>query len=252
MVTFGVSSWSVHRSLQARAFELIELPGLLREHGLTDLQICHFHLPTRDETYLRELRRAIEAAGVTLDALLIDFGDISHPEIGARDAAEIEAWLPIAATLGARHVRVSAGSQKPHEAALARSATHLRHLSDVGRSLGVGVITENWHDLMPSSREVLQLIELTDGRVPICLDFGNWSGPNKYAELAAIAPHAVTVHAKCAFTADGVADEADFRRCLEILRDATFSGTVALIYDSPPTDEWKYLDVELQLARSVL
>jgi sugar phosphate isomerase/epimerase len=164
---------------------------------------------------------------------------------------EIEEWLTVAARLGATHARVSAGGQSPTDESLARGAGHLIRLSTFGEASGVRVVTENWHAMMPGSREVLKLIELTDNRVPLCLDFGNWSGPTKYAELAAIAPHAVTVHAKCSFTADGVADAEDFRRCLDILRAADFAGTIALIYDSPPADEWRYLDEQLRLARAV-
>ena len=252
MVTFGISSWSVHRSLTSGKFRLLDLPKLVIEHGLTDLQICHFHLPSREDAYLDELRAAIDSAGVSLDALLIDFGDISHPDTGAGDAMEIETWLNVAARLGATHARVSAGGQMPTEASLGRSARHLLRLSDVGASQSVRVVTENWHAMMPGSREVLRLIELTAGRVPLCLDFGNWSGANKYEELAAITPHAVTVHAKCAFTADGIADVADFGRCLGLLRDVNYAGTVALIYDASSDDEWRGIDRELSLAHDVL
>lgn len=251
MITFGISTWSIHRALESGRQSLLDVPAMLRARGMTDLQICHFHLTHQDDAAVHGLRDRIESAGVTLDALLIDFGDLSHPEKGDADAAEMERWLEIAAKVGARHARISAGSQRPTDESLARSARHLLRLADIGEQHGVKVITENWHEMMPSSREVLKLIELTHGRVPLCLDFGNWSGPGKYEELAAIAPHAVTVHAKCAFSDAGVPDAEDFRRCCQILRDANFSGTVALIYDSKSADEWRHIETELELARRV-
>lgn len=250
MVTFGISSWSVHRSLQSGALTLLDLPSAMRKHGFKALHLCHFHLPSRERDTLDEFHNRLERSGVTLDTLLLDFGDISHPETASRDVAELEAWLPVAFRLGARFVRISAGAQAPTNESLARSAKHLLHLAKRGAEIGVRVITENWHAMVPRPREVMRLRELTHGQVPLCLDFGNWSGPDKYEALEAIAPGAVTVHAKCAFSADGVADKVDFDRCLKIVRDSDFVGTIALIYDSAPTDEWKHLDKEFSYARA--
>lgn len=249
MVTLGISTWSIHRFLAADPRRLLDVPAMLRAHGLTDLQVCEFQLPSRDDGFLRDLRRAIEANGVTLDALLIDHGDVAHPERHEAEAGVIAGWLDVAAALGARHARVAAGDQPPTDAALERSAAHLCRLRDLGRDRGVRVVTENWKRLLPSPREVLRLIELTDATVPLCLDFGNWRGPSKYDELATIAPHAVTVHAKCGFAADAAPDAVDFARCCGVLESAGYAGTLALIYDGPPDDEWAMLDVERDLAR---
>jgi sugar phosphate isomerase/epimerase len=249
MVTFGISSWSVHRSLQSGALALFDFPAVMREHGFEALHLCHFHLPSREQSALDQFQNRMEQAGVKLDTLLLDFGDISHPETGSRDVVELETWLPAAFRLGARFVRISAGAQTPTEESLARSAGHLLHLAKRGVEIGVRVITENWHAMVPGPREAMRLREMTHGQVPLCLDFGNWSGPDKYKGLEAIAPSAATVHAKCAFSADGVADKTDFDRCFKILRAADFVGTIALIYDGTLTDEWKYLDEELSYAR---
>ncbi len=70
MVTFGISTWSIHRPLTSGKIDLLDVPAKLREHGLTDLQVCHFHLPTRDPAFLKTFRDRIESAGVTLDAML--------------------------------------------------------------------------------------------------------------------------------------------------------------------------------------
>lgn len=252
MVTFGISTWSIHRALQSGKLNLLDVPAAVRDHGMVDLQICHFHLESRDADYLANLREVIIAAGTTLDALLIDFGDISHPENGARDSIEIENWLSVAKALGARYARISAGAQSPNDETLARSAAHLLRLADIGDRLGVRVITENWHALLPSSAQVNRLKTLTYNRVPLCLDFGNWVGPQKYEELEAIAVSTATVHAKCSFFADGEPDAIDFERCLQILKDTNYRGTITLIYDGISADEWRGIDTEFAIARRVL
>jgi sugar phosphate isomerase/epimerase len=68
---------------------LLELPARLAEFGVHTLEVCHFHLPSRDAQYLAALRGAMEAANVELWSLLIDDGDLSHAENGARDAQHI-------------------------------------------------------------------------------------------------------------------------------------------------------------------
>lgn len=251
MIQVGISTWSVHRAIASGSLDLLDVPRQLRARGMSQLQICHFHLKSREDDYLAALRARLDESDVALDALLLDFGDISHEITGDADARELADWLPTAARLGARFARISAGSQPPIGPSLACAAAHLDRLATIGAGLGVRVITENWHAMMPSSREVLRIVELTNGRVPLCLDFGNWTGPGRHAELEAIVAHAVTVHAKCAFSADGVADEGDFRRCLEILRTARFDGTIALIYDGPPTDEWTFIRKELEIVEEV-
>lgn len=251
MVTFGISTWSIHRELERGDRDLLDVPAAIREHGMTDLQICHFHVKSQEKGHLADLRKRVEASDVTLDAMLLDFGDISHPTNSGKDVGQLETWLAIAGELGARHARISAGSQKPTEETLKRAADNLIRLSDVGQRNSVKVVTENWHAMMPSSAEVNRVFDLTARRVPLCLDFGNWSGSGKYDELAAVAAHAATVHAKCSFDAVGVPDAEDFRRCLGILKSSDYDGTIALIYDAPSPDEWKAIDIELSLAREV-
>ena len=82
------------------------------------------------------------------------------------------------------------------------------------------------------------------------IDLGNWTGAAKYDDLAKLAPRAETCHAKCHFTAVGP-NEDDFRRSLIVLKDAGFSGPLALIYDGPDADEWANLDREWAIVSEI-
>jgi hypothetical protein len=94
------------------------------------MELVSFHLPSRDPVYLGELRSQLDTCGVTLQTLLIDAGDITHPEHGARDTAWIASWIQIANELGAENARVIAGKQKPTPETLDRSVAALRSLAD--------------------------------------------------------------------------------------------------------------------------
>ena len=163
-----------------------------------------------------------------------------------RDEAWIGGWLDAAVALGARRARVCAGRSAPSPAATTESAVRLGRLA--ASHPGVRVITENWLEMTPNADAVLALLAATGDAVGLMIDLGNWRGPEKYAELAKIAPFAETCHAKCHFTGAGP-DAEDFRASLRTLSAIGYEGPLALIYDGPDDDEWAMLDVEQAIVR---
>jgi sugar phosphate isomerase/epimerase len=264
----SVSSWSLNHALGSPAFfgvgsepvysqatpdgalPLVELPALVKEFGIGTLEICHFHLPSREASYLQKLRGAIEEAEVELWSLLIDDGDITHPEHAQRDTSWICEWIDIAGALGSRNARVIAGKAEPSAESLALSQSNLRQLADRAQSRGVYLMTENWYSTLSRPEYVLQTLDALNGSLGLCVDFGNWSGPTKYDDLAAIMPHARSCHTKARFD-NGVLDHADFTRCLDLTKQHNFSGPHTLIYDSGG-DEWHGLAQEKEIVAAYL
>ncbi len=267
----SVSTWSLHRTLgrpspygpgharadgdfavAAGAVSLLDLPGRLADFGIHTLEICHFHLPERSAAYLEELRRALDAAEVELWSLLIDGGDVTDPVQGERDQQWIAGWIETAGQLGAHNARVVAGQSAADARALEASKQALSRLCRFARGHGVRLTTENYHELLAGAGAVLELMESQGGELGLCLDFGNWAGAQKYAELALIAPLAESCHAKCHFDAAGEPDRADYQRCLAILDAAQFDGPYTLIYDGPHADEWAGLALERAMVEPYL
>lgn len=261
----STSTWSLHRVLGPVYWDspakphlepeypygpgtltLLELPARLAQSGIHTLEICHFHLPSREADYLSQLRAALDDAGVELFSLLIDDGDITHPEFQARDMDWAAGWIETAGKLGAKATRVIAGKTVDAEA-LDRSKEALRQLADVAEGQGVRLMTENWFSLLGKPEQVCELLSSLDGRVGLCADFGNWKGLGKYDDLARIMPLAESCHAKCSFSAPLEPDTEDFLHCLDLARAASFSGPYTLIYDGPSDDEWAGIKVERQL-----
>lgn len=263
----SVSSFSLHRTiginyrdlpgddgtrpgvpLHGRAkCALISLPERIAEAGILTLEISHPHLPSREPAYLKELRYAIWEAGVTLLSMLVEAGDLTDPVDGPRDQEWMAGWLETAGLLGAQRVRLIAGKAPYTPEALQRSISSLRELARIGRDHGVRVTTENWFDLLSCPEAVTTLLDSLEGEVGFNLDFGNWSGPTKYADLAEIFRYAESCHAKCAFQSEYVPDAEDFRKCLDLARASNFAGPYTLIYDGPGDDEWKGLAIEREL-----
>lgn len=266
---FSVSSWSLHRLLgdpaiygpdisevpshgyDKGAITMLELPETIASFGIHSLEITHFHLPSRDKAYLDELKHALATAKVELFSLLIDSGDITDPGEGQRHQQWIADWFAVASLLGSRCARVIAGKQEPGAENLKLSITRLKDLADRAEDMGIRLMTENWFALASSPEIVTQLIEALEGRLGLCLDFGNWQKPDKYAQFAKIAAYAESCHAK-GFFYNGVLDEEDYLSCLEITQKAGFAGPYTLIYDSDKPTEWEGLKQEMKLLEPFL
>lgn len=253
----AVSSWSLHRTLGSyhsgskapadpeqlappgAGLPLLELPAELRRRGYDTVQLCHFHLPSRAPSYLAELRSALADASITLDALLVDDGDLVDPEAADAHQEWISGWIGDAVALGATRARVIAGRQPPTPDRLAESGRRLAELA--GRHPDIRIVTENWLDLTPGPAQVETILDAAGGRVGLLIDLGNWAAPDKYAWLGRIAGRAETCHAKCHFDGDQ-ADRDDFAESIRVINSAGYTGPLALVYDGTEPGEWDALE----------
>ncbi len=238
----GVSTWSLSQLLTAGT-PLLNLPAQAAAHGLGKLEVCHFHLPSTDDEYLAKFRGALDSAGVEFYTLLIDDGDITHPDPIERKKAlaMIEEWIEVAAEVGAKRVRLIGGHAEPTEAALHLAEAGFRKLLAHADDHGLEVVTENWHRLLDEPAAVRTLLDRLDGRVGLKMDFGNWPSGRKHQDLPLIADLAVCTHAKAFFPEPGVMDTEDFVKCLDLCAEVKFAGPHILIF-SDPGDEWASLD----------
>jgi sugar phosphate isomerase/epimerase len=266
----AVSTWSLHRALGKPfgdgpdpahpqvpertlglpVLTLHRLPKELAKRGYHRVELCHFHLAFSDmPSYFLSIRSAFEEAGVVIQTMLIDDGDLSNASTHKRDLKWIESWIKAAGLLGAKNARVIAGKQPPSPATLDLAIDGLRCCAAAGRKAGVRIVTENWFDLLASPAEVNYVLDALDGEVGFLADTGNWRGPTKYADLEAIFARAELCHAKAYFTADpkgGPSLEArDFGHSMDAAARANYRGPYTLIFDSEG-DEWAGLAAERQ------
>ncbi len=275
MPRLSISSWSVHRSLGScwyepsndgtlanaarlpagRAMPLIALPATIAAHGIATLELCHFHLPSIDLAYLAELRSAIASAGVELFSVLIDTGDITHPDPTQRDTdlRITRQWIERAGLLGATHVRISAGDATATPQTIKLSADNLRDLAKYARNFRVRVITENWKTLSKRPAALLEVLDRCEGEVGLCADFGNYAGDARIEDLKTIIPRATSIHAKAPRDANGAMNLEEFRHLLEFARQNSFDGPCSLIYGGAgDNSEWEELEILRDVVASTL
>ena len=265
----AISTWSLHRALGitytnspandvpdefketygAAKVDLLDLPAAFRDNGIDRMEIVHFHMRSRDPAYLAELKSTLAEAGVRLQTLLIDSGDVADPVNRERDIAWIAKWIDTAAALGADQARVSGGRQKATRESLDLAVDGLRRLTRHGREQGVQVITENWQELTSAPHAVHYLLDGVGGDIGLIADFANWKGAGKYDDLASIMPRATCTHATAWFPERGVMDREDYGRCLDLAIEAGLRGPHTLIYSSPDDDEWAALRTQRDFVR---
>ncbi len=246
MLRFAISSWSVDGLLNA-GLPLLDLPAELKKHNIGTLELCHFHLPSTEPDYLAALRARLEAAEIELFSVLIDAGDVAEPDskVLEGELELIRRYVRAAAALGAERVRISAGQQPATPQTLAQSAAQLTDLMAYAAPYGVAVSTENWQLTAQHPEAVLGILGACPEGLGLCVDTGNAEAAtaslgDKYDMLAQLLPHATSVHFKAHMTSGDLEpkiDSGDVRRCLELLREASFAGPISLIYDRKH-NEW--------------
>ena len=266
MPELSISTWSLHRALGKAWYDrtpdgfvnrngdegriqLLDVPREVASQGIRHLEICHFHFPTTDDTFIADLRAELDRHDVSLYSILIDAWDITHPDPEQRekDLAEIRRWIDVASTCGAENVRVIAGEAEPDPESIALSAQNLLQLSDFARDCGVRVMTENFKRLTQRAAPLLDILDKCEGKIGLCTDLGNFKGEHKLDDLAEVLPFADTIHTKADYK-DGIMFRDQFLTCLDLTRKANFSGYYTLIFQDPG-EEWTYLNA---LKREVL
>lgn len=261
----SISSWSLHRCLgplrltvwdeptgaqtvsvqdQPELFTLVELPSIAAARGLSYLELCHFHFPSREEAYLASIRQSFADAGIVFHTLLVDYGDLSSLDAARResDLAYLKGWIDTAAQVGASAVRIVAGEQPPSdEAALQRSADGLVELSRYGAAQGVRVVTENFRELTSTVDSWRTLLERASGTVPTIVDFGNLAKHEKQDGVKYGAPLAHSFHAKPEYAEDGSIREESLLELLRLAGEGNASAPVSVIFDRDG-DMWEGIE----------
>ena len=276
----AVSTWSLHEQLGPRRLTRRDADGVKRPYeiphpqrislldflaqvrprlDLDQVELCAFHLPSREPAYLEQLEATLREHRLSVLSMPIDAGNISvaDPAWRADDLAEIEGWIDLAADLGARYVRANASSYVAQEplAPLDVTIGSYRRLADRANGHGMTMTIENHGGLTADPDTIVRIVEgVGPDRLKVCLDTANFapvmghqmsptppSGVDPeplYEGLARIAPYAGIVHAKTVwFDRDGNHLVYDPQRTLRIVRDAGFDGPLSIEYGGG-VDEW--------------
>jgi hypothetical protein len=128
-----------------RTLELFDVPQMLADrYGVHKVEFQHYHIPSTEPSYLKELRGHIEKTRSRMTQINLEFGmlNMSAPELRNRLMAIdlTKMWVDHAVMLGAQRVMINQG-QPTHENKVYGIPT-LKAMADYGRSKGIIVSVE--------------------------------------------------------------------------------------------------------------
>jgi sugar phosphate isomerase/epimerase len=224
---------------RTRTMDLFGFVDYCHQHGLSGAELTSYYFPDAvDEEYLLRLRRHCHLRGVTVSggAIRNDFCQPDAAKLQA-DLAHTRKWVDHYAVLGTPAIRIFAGSQPKEEAwetTRARCVAACEEACGYAAQRGIWLALENHGGVTAKSEGLLDIVRRVESPFfGVNFDSGNFhSTSDPYAELAEIAPYAVNAQIKVEIFPNNQRQLADLDRILKILRDAGYSGWVALEYEA--------------------
>jgi sugar phosphate isomerase/epimerase len=208
------------------------------------------------DAYIDELKKRAADLGIGISGTGVrnnfTTADKSTRDQGVR---HIKEFVEVAARLGAPVIRVFADTQMRAENwhSVSKDATRqqvqdwiasaLRECADHGKKYGVKIGVQNHGDFIATAQEQLALIQAVDS--PFCgpiVDTGYYKSQDPYADIAAVAPHAINWQVKQSVFGEESEVPTDMIRLLKIVRKSGYSGYLPIETLSPqgkPYDPFK-------------
>jgi sugar phosphate isomerase/epimerase len=197
-----------------------------------------YYFAETSPAYLAHLKGKCSRLGLDVSGTAIsnDFC-VADPVELKKQIAHVKTWAEIAARLGAKTVRIFAGRTPKgdtEEAARRRCVEAIQEACDHAAQHGVYLALENHGGITATIEQMLAIVQAVQHDwFGVNWDTGNFHSADPYADLARLAPYAVTVQIKTEIQRTGrPKEEADLARLLDLLRAASYRGYVALEYEA--------------------
>lgn len=259
----SLAQWSLNKDFWSGKRDKMRFAEITkRDFGVNAVEyVNQFYLEGFTQAVTQELKKVSDGEGVKNVLIMCDrCGLLGDPD-PKKQTASVEAhipWLEAAQTLGCHAIRVNAHTDKSESygTQLDRCADGLRRLCEVGDDYGLHVIVEPHGGLSSNGAWLVALMDLVGHpRVGMLPDFGNYGSKREgwtydpYLGTAQSMPYAKGVSAKTHhFDANGEESTVDFRRLMQIVKDAGFTGTIDIEYEGKEIDP----DTGIKLTRDLL
>lgn len=246
VLKLSLAAYSFRQALTGpeASMDLLGFVDYCHSQGLSGAELTSYYFPEQfDAQYLRDLARHCHVQGVTVSggAIRNDYCTPDKKQLAA-DVEHTKRWIEHYSVLGAPAIRVFAGKAANGESidtAISRCIDTLGPVCDYAYEHGVMLALENHGGVTAEADDLLKIVRGVESpALGINFDSGNFRTADPYGDLAKIAPYAVNAQVKVEMYPDGQKQAADLKRIVEILREARYSGWVALEYEAAePAEE---------------
>ena len=267
----SLAQWSIHRMIQDDGLDPYQFASLAKKWGFEGLEYVSQLYMTKKESMGGEgftnrmdslvKRLKEEAASNGMKSLIMmmdledDVGDLAWSDESKRTRA-IEAhypWINASKEIGCHSVRINLFGEKDRAAWKAASIETLNALGEYAKGSNINIIVENHGWLSSDSALLMEVInEVGRDNVGTLPDFGNfcvkrpdnsrWGGCleeyDRYKGVKEMMPKAKAVSAKSGnFDGNGNEINTDYRKMLQIVKDAEYTGYIGVEYEGNDLSE---------------
>ncbi|MEZ4777191.1 MAG: sugar phosphate isomerase/epimerase family protein [Bacteroidia bacterium] len=252
----SLAEWSLHKTLFDGKLTHMEFPGVAKnEFGVDGVEYVNqfFKDKAKDTAYLTELKTRADDLGLKTLLIMID----GEGSLGAPDEAERKIavenhykWVEAAKFLGCHSIRVNAHGVGTAEEVHAGAVQGLGSLATFAKDFGMNVIVEN-HGGYSSDGSWLTgvMAEIAMENCGTLPDFGNFclkrtengcdEEYDRYTGVTEMMKYAKAVSAKTNdFDEAGNEIHTDYKRMMQIVKDAGYRGFVGIEYEGRVLDEY--------------
>lgn len=204
---------------------------------LDAVELTSYYFPEASLAYLARLKGRCTRLGLDVSGTAVrnNFCLPNADKLKA-DIAHVKKWTEHSARLGAKAMRIFAGTRdknEPEEKARARCVAAIQECCDHAAQFGVFLALENHGGITATIGQVMAIVQaVKHDWFGVNFDSGNFRGPTIYDDLAKLAPYAVNAQLKTEVMPEKQKEEADLKRLVGMLRDAGYRGYVALEYEA--------------------
>ena len=231
---------------QAKGIDLFGVCDFCAKVGFDAIDITGYFFPgypqAPADSYIIRLKRHAFNLGLDISGTGVrnDF-TAANPATRAEGVARLKTWIEVAAKLGAPTIRAFADSQPPFKnwqqaannapraTVEAYLADALRECAEHGKKFGVIVAVQNHGDFINTGAEHLSLLRRVDHEWCAALvDTGKYLTPEPYADIAVMAPYAVTWQIKETMGSEVTTPKVDLKKLVTIIRESGYRGYIPI------------------------
>ena len=239
LAAYSMRKYLAPKADEPRKMDLFDFVDFCHDQGLAGAELTSYYFPeTVTHDYLLKLKRHCHLRGVSISggAIRNDYCSQDAAQVAA-DVEHTKTWVDYYATLGAPAIRIFAGKENKAEdlaVTLERCAKNCELACSYATEKGVMLALENHGGVTATADGLLGIVkQVQSPAFGVNFDSGNFrASDDAYAELAQIAPFAVNAQIKVEIHQAGKTVATDLPRVIGILRDAGYSGWVALEYEA--------------------
>jgi sugar phosphate isomerase/epimerase len=211
---------------------------LAAELPLDAVELTAYYFPETSARYLARLKGRCTRLGLDISGTAVGNNFCTTNASRLKEQIDsVKRWIEHTSRLGGKTIRIFAGSVERGdtvENARRRAIDAIQEVCAHAADYGVYVALENHGGITGTADEVLAIVRAVKSEwFGVNLDTGNFHTKDPYADLARIAPYAVTVQIKTEVHRAGAKqEEADLKRLIGILNAARYRGYVALEYEA--------------------